>query len=257
VGHYYTSEMRCLAAVICQLQLRMKASDWEFKHRATIFGVLFGLTFPMYVIDPVNSAEALSASLSGVLHLPPDTLLRVVFALAALVMILAALLRTWASSYLQASVVYAATIKSESLVAEGPYRFVRNPLYFANVLMAISLGTMMSRLGFGVAVLAMVVFCYRLILREELELNASRGTAYQAYLNAVPRLWPSLIARIPKSNRQPQWSAGFKAESWYWGFAAAVVAFALTLKLVLFFVIFAASILLLLAGSRIIHGRKQ
>jgi hypothetical protein len=38
------------------------------------------------------------------------------------------------------------------------------------------MGAMMSRLGVFVAVIAMVVFCYRLILREEAELKASQAT---------------------------------------------------------------------------------
>ena len=66
--------------------------------------------------------------------------------------VLAALVRTWASAYLHSSVVYAAEVKTASLVADGPYRQVRNPLYFGNVLMVIGIGSMMSR----------VVLCWRL-----------------------------------------------------------------------------------------------
>jgi protein-S-isoprenylcysteine O-methyltransferase Ste14 len=227
----------------------MKVSDWEFKNRAMIFGLIFGAAFPLYVVDPQNSAVALADAFAGSLHLTPDALARILFVAAALVMVAAAWTRTWASSYLDSSVVYAATIKSESLVADGPYRYVRNPLYFANVLMAVSLGALMSRLGMAVALIAMLVFCYRLILREERELSASRGAQYQAYREVVPRLWPSLRARIGKSARQPVWSAGFKAESWYWGIAVSVIAFALTLKVAVFFVILGASILLFWARS--------
>jgi protein-S-isoprenylcysteine O-methyltransferase Ste14 len=65
-------------------------------------------------------------------------------AVAALVLVVAAFIGTWASSYLQASVVYAAEVKSESLVADGPYRRMRNPLHFANLLMVIAMGALMS-----------------------------------------------------------------------------------------------------------------
>ncbi|HEX2715284.1 MAG TPA: isoprenylcysteine carboxylmethyltransferase family protein, partial [Candidatus Acidoferrales bacterium] len=78
----------------------------------------------------------------------PDPLARLLFAFAAFLLVVAALIRTWASSYLHAGVVYAAEVKTESLVADGPYRRVRNPLYFANVLMAIGMGALMSRAGF-------------------------------------------------------------------------------------------------------------
>jgi protein-S-isoprenylcysteine O-methyltransferase Ste14 len=220
----------------------MKATNWEFSNRAMIFGLIFGVTFPLYAVDHQNSTAALANWLAPKLNMDPDLAARILFALAALLLVIAALLRTWASSYLQASVVYAADVKSASLVADGPYRHVRNPLYFANVLMIIAMGAMMSRLGFVVALLAMLVFCYRLIFREEAELRASQGESYEAYCRAVPRLWPSLWPRAASAGRRANWAEGVKAEGWYWGFAASLIAFAITEKLWLFFVILGASL---------------
>jgi len=134
---------------------------------------------------------------------------------------------------------------------------VRNPLYFANVLMVIAMGAMMSRTGFLVAVLAMLAFSYRLILREEDELRASKGEEYEGYRKAVPRLWPALWPRIASAGRQARWADGFKAESWYWGFAAALVAFAITLKLTLFFGILAASLVLFWVSSVVLQKKSN
>src|SRR5580700_6301798 len=164
----------------------MKASNWEFRNRATVFGLIFGFTFPLYVLDPQNSTVALANWLGAGRQIDTDLVARLLFAFAAFLLVLAALIRTWASSYLQASVVYASEVNTESLVADGPYRRVRNPLYFANVLMVIAMGAMMSRLGFFVAVAAMLVFCYRLILREEAELQTDQGERYEGYRKAVP-----------------------------------------------------------------------
>src|SRR3989442_13506873 len=69
-----------------------------------------------------------------------DLVARLLFAFAAFWLVVAALIRTWASSYLRAAVVYAAEVKTESLVADGPYRQVRNPLYFAHGGIGISNG---------------------------------------------------------------------------------------------------------------------
>jgi len=79
-------------------------------------------------------------------------------------------------------------VKTEDLVADGPYRHTRNPLYLANILLAIGMGALMSRIGFVVAVLLMVVFSYRLILREETELRSNQGERYERYATAVPSL---------------------------------------------------------------------
>ena len=231
----------------------MKASSWEFENRALIFGLVFAVAFPLYSLDPLNSTSWLAPKLG----MDEGLLTRLLFALASLVMIVAASMRTWASSYLHANIVYSSELKSASLVADGPYRRVRNPLYLANILMAFGIGAMMSRVGFVVAVLLMTVFCYRLVFREEAELEASQGERYREFQKIVPRMWPSLRARVPSSGAQAQWKEGFKAEGWYWGFALALVVFTITLRLLWFFVILGASIALFWATAYLLGEKSK
>jgi hypothetical protein len=101
----------------------------------------------------------------------------------------------------------------------------------------------------------MLLFCYRLILREESALVASRTAQYELYRNAVPRLWPAFTPRTVAAGGQASWSAGFRAEFWCWGFAVAVAAFAITLNTTAFFIILAGSVLLLWLCSRAIQRK--
>jgi protein-S-isoprenylcysteine O-methyltransferase Ste14 len=187
------------------------------------------VAFFLYQVDPQNSVAALANRISASSGLNADHVARAIFALAALVVLAAALMRTWGSAYLHKDIVYAADVKSASLVAGGPYRHVRNPLYFGNLLLAIGVGALASRTGFAFLVVAMFVFNYRLILREESELGGARGQSYDDYRRAVPRFFPSPWPRVPRADQRAQWAAGFKAESWCWAFALGVVAFAITL----------------------------
>jgi protein-S-isoprenylcysteine O-methyltransferase Ste14 len=235
----------------------MRATNWEFKNRAMLFGLIFGLAFCAYLIDPQNSTAALANFIEAARGINANLAARILLALAACFLAAAALMRTWASSYLHANVVYASEVKTASLVADGPYRRVRNPLYFANVLLAIGMGAMMSRIGFFVGVVAMLVFCYRLILREESELQSSQGAQYDLYRKAVPRLWPSLVPRTASAGRQANWSAGFKSEFWCWGFAISVAAFAVTLNTRAFLVILGASVALLWLSTLVIQKKTR
>jgi protein-S-isoprenylcysteine O-methyltransferase Ste14 len=235
----------------------MKATNWEFTHRALLFGLIFSFTFPLYAFDHQNSTGAFAKWLGLRLRMDADLIAHFLFACAALLLVGAALIRTWASSYLHAEVVYADEIKTELLVADGPYRWVRNPLYFANVLMAVSMGSLMSRSGFFVAVAAMLVFCYRLILREEAELQQGQREQYKHYYKAVPRLWPSMGPRIASTKRQARWTEGFMAESWYYGLAAAVVAFTITMSLMLFLVILVSSLVLFWVSSMFLRKKSK
>ncbi|HSM84763.1 MAG TPA: isoprenylcysteine carboxylmethyltransferase family protein [Candidatus Limnocylindrales bacterium] len=235
----------------------MKATDWEFANRALIFGFIFAIAFPLYALDHQNSAAVLAKWLAAVLAVNANHVARFIFAAAAVVLFVAALIRTWAAAYLHAGVVYAATVKTDSLVADGPYRRVRNPLYLANILMAAALGAMMSRAGYVVVLAGMGLFCYRLILREEAELETSQGERYARYRRAVPRLWPSVWPRVPSAGGQGDWAEGFKAEFYYWGFAAALAGFAITLSVNIFFAMLSVSLAVLWMSSAAAKKRPK
>lgn len=242
------------------MSFKMRASTWEFKNRGLLIGLMFAVSFPLYAIDPQNVTAAIATRLAPLLHTNDDHVARILFVLAALLISVAALIRTWASAYLRADIVYAENLKTAALVADGPYRYVRNPLYLGNVLMGIGMASMCSRVGAVVLIFLMFVFNYRLIFREESELaaaNASNASPYGAsnqssanattyadYCKAVPRLFPALTPRIASAGSAPNWSAGFKVESWYWGFALSVWSFAATERLLPFFVILGASLAL-------------
>lgn len=99
----------------------MKATTWEFENRAFIFGMIFAVSFPLYYFDPQNSAAALAEWVAARLQMNGDLVARLLFAAAAVLLIVAAFVRTWASSHLHAEVVYASQVKTASLVADGPY----------------------------------------------------------------------------------------------------------------------------------------
>jgi protein-S-isoprenylcysteine O-methyltransferase Ste14 len=201
-----------------------------------VFGLIFGFAFALYGVDRVNAAQGLANWLARVAGWNADVVVRVALLVAPLFMTSCALMRTWASAYLKADVVYASDVKTSALVADGPYRHVRNPLYFGNALMAVAIGLTASRAGFAVLFMAMIAFCYRLILREEAELLAAQGDAYTAYMRAVPRFWPSIKARIASAGGRANWMAGLRAEAWSWSLVLGLVALAITLNLGALFV---------------------
>ena len=223
----------------------MRATDWEFKNRVFAFSMIFFVSFFLSSIDHQNATTWLAGRLApdgSEFAWNDDRLARLLFAIAALLLVGAALVRTWASAYLKSEVVYAKEIKTAALVADGPYRHVRNPLYFGNVLMGLGIGALASRTGFVVLQVLMLIFCYRLIFREEAELRAAQGEQYDAFKKAVPRLWPALTPRIPAAGGKANWAAGFKVEGWVWCFALAVTLFAVTLKMKVFGIAMAASL---------------
>ena len=214
----------------------LAASEFEFKHRFWIIGAIFSVAFLSYNLDHQNAGVAVTdwlARIRGTTASVNDY--RLTFAIAALFVVAAALIRTWATAFLNSEVMLAARVQTARLVADGPYRYVRNPLYFGNIPWAVGFGFMASRVGFFVLVVGMIVFCYRLILREEAGIAASQGESYRAYCAAVPRLLPALHPKLPPAGGVPNWADGLRGEAFVWVMAASEMAFAFTLNLKVFF----------------------
>jgi protein-S-isoprenylcysteine O-methyltransferase Ste14 len=221
----------------------MQATEFEFRNRWWIFATLFSLAFMAYAIDHVNSASAFADWLAARFSTrATNNSYRLIFALGALLMAAAALIRTWGTAYLNADVMRDGRVHTEKLVADGPYRYVRNPLYLGNILMAIGAGFMASRLGFVILAVGMTVFVLRLLLREENELLRDQGESYRRYYAAVPRLIPPITPRIAAAGNAPRWGQGFHAELMYWLISLAMAVFAATLNLKFFWGIFAVAL---------------
>jgi protein-S-isoprenylcysteine O-methyltransferase Ste14 len=210
---------------------RLMASDFEFRHRFWVIAAFFWVAFSLYAIDHKNSGHILAQSLAHLRGATSSALdHRLVFAAAALIAVLASTIRTWGTAYLRPEVMVSMRLQTSRLVADGPYRFVRNPLYLGNIMIAIAMGLMASRLGFLVLVIGNTVFVYRLILREEAGLEATRGDSYRAYCAAVPRLLPALSPRVSAAGGVPDFWAGLLGELFFWTFTASLLVFAVTLN---------------------------
>jgi Isoprenylcysteine carboxyl methyltransferase (ICMT) family len=121
-------------------------------------------------------------------------------------------------------------VRTERLVADGPYRHVRNPLYLGTVLIGCAMAPLTSRTGSVVLVVSLILFSLRLIGREEAELRAAQGESYEGFLNTVPKLLPSLRARVPASGAKPQLGQALLGEGFIMAFALGVILFAFTLN---------------------------
>jgi protein-S-isoprenylcysteine O-methyltransferase Ste14 len=203
----------------------MRSTEFEFRYRFWFICLVYFVGFGLYRFDHLNVTEALVAWLFRRSDPHLDSLaarhvMQGSFVLSAALVTAAAWIRTWAGAYLRTDVVHDGELHTEKLVADGPYRHVRNPLYLGGLLVAAGLAMLASRAGAVVIILGESLIMMRLIGREEAALGQVQGEAYHAFARAVPRLWPSLRPRLPSSGLQPRWAPAFLSEAWLWTFAA-------------------------------------
>jgi len=238
----------------------VRATRFEFEKRFWIISAIYFVAFFLSAFDHVPFIVALRHFVAPSIirdSAEAETFARIVITIGALFVFLSAAIRTWGAAYLRTTVVHDTSQHSEALVADGPFRYTRNPLYLANLPMAIGIGLLASRSGFIFLVLANWIFVYRLIFREEEALRQSQGESYLSYCRSVPRFWPSLRSRVAAGNHRPQWGQAFGGESFVWLFGFAEVLIAVTLQAWIGVIMFALAFVAHFAITRRIQEQEK
>jgi len=197
----------------------MRATALEFRLRVVIMIVIISLGFWAPWIDALDLGRsisllewvALQVSRTGFLSFASATVWVIV--LAAAFAAVAAILRVWGTAYLGAAVVNHVEMKAGAVMADGPYRFVRNPLYLGTWGMIAAVCFAMPPSGALFTMVLITVLLLRLILGEEAFLARQLGEPYALYKRAVPRLIPRLRGSLPPSDREPRWGHALLAET--------------------------------------------
>ncbi|QNI37007.1 methyltransferase family protein [Edaphobacter albus] len=200
----------------------MKATAWEFRLRYWIHLVIYvlGFTAPWdrwLHLDSIRTWQLMASWPARSKWLSFSNATIAVLAVGIVLALLAALLRTWGAAYMDASVVHHTAMHGEQVVADGPYRRVRNPLYDGMFLHTLALALLMPPSGAVFAIVLIGVFQLRLILAEEVFLTEKLGEPYRQYCSRVPRLLPALQPKIPGSGVQASWGMAFLSEIYMWG----------------------------------------
>lgn len=168
----------------------------------------------------------LAGSLAAGGLLPMRVATNLIIAIATLLLLLAALIRTWAAAYPESDAVTYRELRTEPMVANGPYRFVRHPLYLGAWLATLSLAILMPPGGALFALIGVAILIFVLVHVEERKLVAQGGEEYAAYLQKVPQLLPSFLPRMRAGVQEPQWMRGFLGEIHFWGMVGTYLIFA-------------------------------
>ncbi|HEY9126177.1 MAG TPA: isoprenylcysteine carboxylmethyltransferase family protein [Acidobacteriaceae bacterium] len=188
----------------------MRATSIEFRLRMWVMVaiVLIGFWSPWIQWLHLGARGSAWLWLSfelGSLGVAPGAAIQLVTAAIVALTAIAAALRLWGTAYLGAGVVGGAKMDAARMMADGPYRRVRNPLYLGNYFDIAAMAALMPASGAVFTLVLLAFFLLRLIFGEEAFLTEKLGAPYEAYKKAVPRLIPSLRPRAPAAGIKPDW----------------------------------------------------
>jgi len=99
------------------------------------------------------------------------------------------------------------------LVHSGPFRYVRNPLYIANLALYSLVGVLFGFVWLSLLTLIFSAIEYVFIVRyEEHILAGTFGGTYDHYTSRVPRWIPSLSPRVDSSHHEFDLKRAFQSE---------------------------------------------
>jgi S-adenosylmethionine-diacylglycerol 3-amino-3-carboxypropyl transferase len=113
------------------------------------------------------------------------------YIIIAFLVLVASLIRMWAGSVLTSKTVMAFRVQNSRLALSGPYKFVRNPIYFADLIAFSALALCLKPVGLLIPLLIWVHY-YQLIKYEEEKLVTRFGPTYSEYILSVPGLNPGI-----------------------------------------------------------------
>lgn len=196
----------------------MRASKIEFRLRMVIQIVIVFIGFwapwigALDLSRRVSTLEWLALEISRMGLASFTYAAPIVIVAGALFTLAGAVFRVWGAAYLGYDTVHHAQMQAGGVMAAGPYRYVRNPLYLGAWCMMIGVCLLMPPSGALFTMVLVTIFYLRLIFGEEAFLAAQLGEPYRDYLRAVPRLFPRLRSGLPRATVQPRWPIAFLTE---------------------------------------------
>jgi protein-S-isoprenylcysteine O-methyltransferase Ste14 len=209
----------------------MGATALEFRLRMVINAaiIVLGVWAPWVPADKrMYVLEWLPREVARAGWMPFSSAVTALLVVAGVLAALGAILRVWGTAWLGPATVIGLDMKAGSVVANGPYRYLRNPLYVGLWYMVAAIALLMQPSGAAVVLTLLTVFLVRLTLGEEAFLSARLGEPYRAYLRAVPRILPRLRNNLTRDDARPQWVRAILSELTPIGVFVAVVVFAKT-----------------------------
>ena len=184
-----------------------------------VFGILYAFGF------------FFGYALSPLIHMAPVPMISLgagVLVLALTLIVASYALRVWGSSYLHTRTVWHGDTVNDRLIEDGPFAYTRNPLYLANILMAIGFGLLAPPLGLLFIVVANVVLNEKLIDVEEARMRATMGERFDAYCARVPRLLPGLMPARTSTHAAASLTEGLRSEIFFACLVAGAIAWIFT-----------------------------
>lgn len=202
--------------------MRVTTSPWWYRRRGILIALVY---FVAFAVSYERFSGQTPSAIRWGLRLGPNGPTQLLWLGTALVLA-AYLVRVSGTAYLHWTTVQAPNVHDDRLIVAGPFRYVRNPLYDGNLLLALGMGLVATPLGSAIIVVFNAALVVLLAHEEQRRLAARFKGTYDAYRRLVPAFVPRLTpADVPGTTSvAPAWRQAFLGEG-FGGILALGIAF--------------------------------
>lgn len=199
---------------------RMHKFEFDYRLQITVFISACTLVTPMFYDSRLHGFidDDIAGTVAAKSH---------VFYCIAFVCLAAFILRAWGAAYVSSYAVMKKEVHTEKLIIGGPYKYVRNPLYLADIIGGIAIAAAFPIQGFLIMAISLPLHSLLIAGYEEKQLLASHGSKYAAYIQKVWRFIPRITPFDCRQNNiecadvKPDFIDGILSNLYFIGLAAA------------------------------------
>ncbi len=208
----------------------MRATNLEYRLRFPLHALIFGLgLWPFWErwlgLTTKSTWLTLSAALARAGWLGFQAATITLLMVGLIFAVLGAWFRVWGSAYAGASIVKSPSMHGESMLADGPFRRTRNPMYLGTLLHIVGVALLMPPAGAIFAIAAIWILQVRLALAEEPFLESRFGRVYVEYMARVPRFLPAPRPQVPSAGVAGRWGQACLGEIYFLGVVVTMLFF--------------------------------
>lgn len=209
------------------MNLWKKLLKINFEYRVVISYLIFGFALTTllfsknYTYNLIADSLKISRSLS----------LSLTFFIIGIINLATWVFRSYAGGLLTGHVAVTKQVQTYKLVTAGPYAYVRNPLYLADIISMSVIGFAGPPIAIIILLFGKLITSYMYSVYEESELSKNIGKTYNDYMSEVPRFIPWLTPyRNATDSTKINWKDGLAYNFYALGIGLAFLIAAYTQK---------------------------
>lgn len=210
------------------MTLKDKILKLNFEYRVIISYLIFGIA----LLTLIFSKNYTYLIIADIFKIDKNITMSVTFLFIGFINLYTWIFRSYAGGYLTGHISVTKEVQTYKLVTNGPYAYVRNPLYLSDIISITVIGFAGPPIAILILFFGKITTSYMYVVYEENSLLKEFREEYKRYSREVPRFIPRITPYKSEDNKgvKINWKDGLMYNFYAFGIGIAFIISAFTLN---------------------------